>query len=378
MKMKLTALLLSGACFAGLPFSALLHAQAPRALDHARMQRDVEIMEMVLDRLMNGQSGRFMRLGTISARGTYIPNFGVLFQIPNNATVFSIAEMQERADRVFAEKKRRRVNEAAKPEAAQAELNEELWEFFSRYVDAIGQLNENDRIAVYSESGSEFSVFFTITGEETSQFTSQPGSFFAWMNKGDIAARRAGKLNEEEFRNRLHFVHTQEDNADIEIMSGILDKLTGARNGTAHGLYLEGYGVIFFAAADFAHDLTRQIWRERERVTTTTPQPVADAHRQIEAALREARSANEAREKIWQEGYMKFKSKVGEAFADYGHTLRSAKPEDWLVVTTDFHYAPEGQPQSLVCQIKKQRVDQYNAGKISREQLLKGVSYFEN
>lgn len=389
MKKNFTTLLLLGVCLAGLPATGVLQAQTTRTLDLPRMQRDVEIMEMVLDRLMNRQAGRFMRLGTVSARGSYVPNFGVLFQIPNNTPFFTVYEYSQshpRSSKTIGEKrvsgKGANATESGRMvvrEGAAAELDEELLEFFSRYADAIGQLSDDDRIAVYSEGGSEFSVFFELSGEEPSQITSESNNFFAWTRKGDLAALRAGKLSESEFRDRLRFVRPQEHDSDIEIMSGIWDKITAARNGTAHGLYLEDYGAIFFTEADLVRDSGYPLWKERKRVAETAPEPVrAEAYRQIEEALREARSVDAAREKSWQEEYKKFKTKIAETFADYGHTLRNVKPDDWIVVTTDFHYAPVSQPQSLVGQIKKQQIDLYSSGKISREQLLKSVSYFEN
>ena len=374
MKRKLTILLF----VLGLTLLGEAQAQAPRPLDLPRLQRDVEIMEMVLDRLLNREAGRIMRLGGASARGTYVPNFGVLFQIPNSSSFISIYQMHERAGRAFIEKKAAEgrganVTARATPEARE-NLNDELWEFFSRYADAIGQLSDKDRIAVYSEGGSEFSFFFEIDGEQASSFTA-PGNFFAWMTKGDLTALRAGKLSENEFRGRMHSIKPAEDNADIEIMSGIFDKLAAARTGTTHGLYVQDYGVIFFAEASFAADQTQTIWRTRER---ETPRPDAEAYQQIDEALRVARTAEQEREKNWQEGYKKFRGKIAEALADYGHTLRRLKPEDWLVVAADFRFAPQEQPRGLVCQIKKQQVDALHTGKISREQFIKSVTYFEN
>jgi hypothetical protein len=363
MKRKLAILLLG----LDLALIAEAGAQASRTLDAARMQRDVEIMEMVLDRLLNREAGRMIRLGGVSARGTYIPGFGVLFQIPNASPFMEIYEMRERRGRATFEGK------AATGRGTETDLlNEELWEFFSRYADAIGQLSDEDRVAVYSEAGSEFSFFFEITGEQARSFTSQPAGFLAWMSKGDIAALRAGKLGENEFRERMRTVKQTEDDADLEIMSGILDKLTANRTGTAHGFYLPDYGAIFFTEAGFAHS----VWSTRAREQETAS-PV-ETYRQIEAALRAARTVEQEREKNWQDEYKKFRGKIAEAFADYGHTLRRLKPEDRLVVTTDFRFSPQGRPRGLVCQIKKQQLDSYNAGKISREQLLRSVAYFEN
>ncbi len=369
------ALLLFGI---GLGLVFEVQAQSARTLDMARMQRDVEIMEMVLDRLLNRKTNHFMRIGGTSARGMYVPNFGVLFQIPNSPSVVSIYEMRERA---VAEKRAatgRGANPVKPPTNAEENLTEELWEFFSRYADAIGQLSDNERIAVYSEGGSEFSFFFEMSGEDAGSFTARPGNFFAWMTKGDLSALRAGKLSDDEFRHRMRTMKVVDDNADIEIMSGILDKLTGNRAGSAHGFYVQDYGAIFFAEANFAYNgsysFSRTSRGEAEAISTTP----SDAHRHIEEALRTARTVEQERVRTWQEDYRRFRTKIAEALADYGHTLRTLKSDDWLVVTTDFRFAPPEQPRGLVCQVKKQQIEAYSGGKISREQLLKSVVYFEN
>lgn len=377
MKRKI-ALLLFGVSLAVITQA---QAQTARALDLTRMQRDVEIMEMVLDRLLNRQSHQFMRIGGGSARGMYVPNFGVLFQIPSSPAMISLSEMRERAERAVAEKRAvtgRGVNTTSPTAAAEENVSEELWEFFSRYADAIGQLSDNDRIAVYSEGGSDFSFVFEISGEQASGFSSQSQNFFAWMTKGDLTALRAGKLSENDFRERMRTMKLAEDNADIEIMSGILDKLTGNRSGTAHGFYVHDYGAIFFAETDFTGETSQSVWSSRRRGTETISNTRSETYRQIEDALRAARTAEQERTRTWQEDYKKFRAKIAEALADYGHTLRTLKSDDWLVVTTDFRFAPPEQPRGLVCQIKKQQLEAYSAGKISREQLLRSVAYFEN
>ncbi|MGH7454520.1 MAG: hypothetical protein ACRENG_24415, partial [bacterium] len=68
---------------------------------------------------------------------------------------------------------------------------------------------------------------------------------------------------------------------------------------------------------------------------------------------------------------------LGEVIADYGHTLRQLRPQDSIVITADLESAPEDGPQFLVCRVKKQQVDAFNARRISREQLLKQIAFLE-
>ncbi len=376
-------------------FIAGAAAQTQRALDTPRMQRDLEIMEMVLDRLLNESSAPALRLASPSARGVYLPEFGVLFQVPQTLSAFSYYEFHTQSDEnerprnpARATAFGRGLSSSLPAKISREDFAGELMDFFSRYADAIGQLRGEDRIAVYRGGGPELSVFFNISGSGSNVMQASHQEQLAWVRKSDLDALQAGKLNEENFKSRVSstppppekMAENQKSKNEFNVLAGIFDVALGAPRGTANGIYIDDYGAVFFTRADFHSSFPRQAWRwnpPSSQVATGEGQEGASAQA-LEDYLRAVERASREREKNWQGEYEKFKEKVMETIADYGHTLGSLRSNERLVVITDLPGAPEKKPRQLVCAVAQQQMQHYHDRKISREQLRKAMVFYEN
>lgn len=124
----------------------------------------------------------------------------------------------------------------------------------------------------------------------------------------------------------------------------------------------------FFTEVTIGHDFGMQIFEDMSKPAS---------QESIERRLLDLQEASQQRRENWTAGFKKFKQQLGEVIADYGHTLRQLRPQDSIVITADLESAPEDAPQFLVCRVKKQQVDAFNARRISREQLLQQIAYLE-
>jgi hypothetical protein len=362
-------------------------AQKQRTLDAARMQRDVEIMEMVLERLLNENAAPFVRLGGHSARGVYLPEFGVLFQVPQTMSSVSYFEFHSpHEDEDAGDGAQPAVSArgmVAPEEPAATAFETELLEFFSRYADAIGQLREDDRIAVYHGAGPELALFFNFPGTVSKQIRAANQELLAWVRKSDLEALQTGKLGAADFKSRVSSVARAERESaasrtgqnEVKMLADILDVALGLPRGEANGIYLDQYGAVLFTRVDFnpawGWSTESQNSPADEGATLSAPRTIADY-------LRAAERANHERAKNWQGEYEKFKGKLITTIAEYGHTLRNLRADERLVVVTDLSDAPEAQPRQLVCSIKQQQIEDYHSRKISLEELRQAMRFREN
>ena len=371
--MKTLLLALIGAL--SLHFNAF--AQQPGEIDMVRMQRDLDIMEMVIDRLLHNRAP-YMQFPGAAANGTFLPDFGVLLQVPTSsgfeAFEFSDSPQPDKAQ-ILSRKVMRPGNSDADDTSR---FRDEVLEFFSNWADAMGQLHPDDRIAVYGRGGPEISIFLSF-GDATNRWNFARDEFFAYARKADIDAVRTGKLSKGEFEKRVEFKRVEEDQPEIEIMAGALD--AGLTNvlGAARGLYVEGYGAVFFANADFGGGWVPELEELRRLEKKSYQQGVGTrvGPRIVEEFQSRFEMAAKNREKNWQAGLKDFRDELGELLTDYGHALKAVRPSEWVVVTTHFQNPPEQFPQQLICRVKKQSVDEYRSGKMTRAQLLRLVRFDE-
>jgi hypothetical protein len=258
-------------------------------------------------------------------------------------------------------------------------IKESLVEFFSKYADAIGQLDDSERIAIYTTGGENIFYSFGANWEVSSRRGVDAGNqdMLAVAHKADIVALRTGKLKSDDFANRVVFknIDTEPANSDIDIMARIIDTALQGRSrepmlssNSSRGIYLDDFGVVFFTNATFGHSFSIHVWQDLEN---------RSVEENLQRRILDLQNASEQRRESWAAQYKKFKQQLGEVIADYGHTLRQLKPPDNIIITADLNNAPDDGPAYLVCRVKKQHIDAFNARRISRDQLMKLIAYAE-
>jgi hypothetical protein len=375
----------------GMTLPAFVEAQVSAAFDTARMQRDLDIMNAILDRLVFNTPSHFIRLGGDATKSIYLPDYGVIFLMPMHShglRVYSFSGDAERQYRKAVETysrttpraKARSGSGSTEPKQNNLQkIKEPLVEFFAKYADAIGQLDGAEKIAVYATGGDNW--FFSAGEDWTVASSSEKAAggkdMLAVARKADIVALRSGRLKSEDFNSRLVFQNVEPEitSSEVDIMARIIDTALQGRarqsmfhSSNSRGIYLEDYGVIFFTNVAIGHEFSIRMFEDMSK---------PGAQENIERRLLALQEASQQRRENWSVGLKKFKQQLGEVIADYGHTLRQLRPQDSIVITADLESTPEDAPQFLVCRVKKQQVDAFNARRISREQLLKQIAFME-
>jgi hypothetical protein len=348
------------------------------AFDTSRMQRDLEIMEAILDRLFDRSMPSF-HFGGEGSRGIYMPGYGVLFQVPNNSFGFEIITLPPEGEGVNVSEPRApralRSKVSARQKINRQDIRENLQNFFANYADAIGQIEDNERVAVYVHGNSK--LIFTSPEISGATTASSAREIFAATRKADIIARRSGTLAEADFNKRMQYreLPGSDDDSDLEVMARIVDTALRGKNqrwaeleAETRPIYLEGLGALF---------LLRTSLGDHSSWFLRTPTPDTDELLDIERKVVELQAASKRARGTWKTKYDNLRSRLAEIIADYGHTLRRLQRDEWVIVAADLRDAPEDGPRELVCRVQKNAIDAYNNRSISREQLIKKIDYLE-
>ncbi len=375
-----------------LPPDGALHAQTAAAMP-ARLQRDLEILELVLDRLLEVQSARTLHWREPATRATYLPGFGVLFKVPAPSGSLALFELENEQSSGVARSREYYAAEAGAPgkndrAAITASGEEALLDFFTDWADALNQLGEQEQVAVYREGGPPWFALFSFGAGPVRQFESQSEQLLARVRKPDIEALRTGALSRAQFRSRILQQRLREPEPALATIAAAIDRTLANRPGEARSVYLENYGVVFFTSARLGRSFDEEFWQEWGPPAEESPaafeefrtaaQVMAELKRRMERHAQRMQGLVAERRQSWLAEYSRLRARLAETLADQSSALPQLKPQEWLVIAADLPDAPPDAPSQLICRLRKQDADDFTARKISREQLLKKIAYSEN
>lgn len=355
-------------------------------VDEARMNRDVKITEKVLRTLFKTGSedyeDHFAVSSNGSIKGTYIPNYGVLFRIPqmffnniNNEVVY-IGEggnkllMNNRVklvnmdkynsgdvvywlgDKVISTKqvkigKRLRKQKLVKGISIDSVLNGrrdkalKLIKIFLRdYSSLLSQLSDNDKIVVTYDRVLNMSRLFRNHPE-----LKDKNSLMVSVDYKDVKANRGKALEKKMKVSSLKVA--PENRLQLEVFRKIIDELYERRNTDGKSFYrsgrssytqLDGFGVIY----DFRLRAPRKNGRASaiaytiengggSVVINTNQDKKKDKNLTDEQRRKKREEAKLTYQKVLGKAYAKLEKDLKRNLADYGKTLRNIPANEMLM-----------------------------------------------
>ncbi|MFQ5753579.1 MAG: hypothetical protein ACE5HI_16440, partial [bacterium] len=167
--------------------------------------------------------------------------------------------------------------------------------------------------------------------------------------------------------------HTRKN---LDIMSNIMDtalnqkyhKKIGSK-GKTYGIYLDGLGVLFFMQGNL------------QRNGETTPISVYLDELREHQEVRVSRKERVQKQKTnFRELLDEYKNVLLEVVGDYGHTLRTLKPTDHVVVAVDFDRVwgyDKSVPNRFIMNVQKKDLDTYNRGNLKLAEFRQKVKFME-
>ena len=329
-------------------------------------RRDLEIMEVVLDRLLAQEGVRTWSLGHVATSATRLPDFGVIFRAPQSGSFFYF-NIQSGGQSLSYQSN---FSAGSDTEVVEAELLQFLTDWTTPLVP---YLSDEDRIAIYRAGSPEMAFSFHLPDQSSSMQTPERKSTLIWVGKNDLLALRSGKIAPSDFQGRIRHASAATSDAGIQELAGTLENALPGETQNTEGVYVEGYGALLFTEASFS-DLWLDEWLEQQG-----PAERGDGH-EFEAysvMLKKFEEAVQDRRVRWRKEYQNYKRRLVEVIGEHGSRI-NVKPQDWVVIRADLLNPPAGEPRQLVCRVKKQDLQNFQTNKLSKQELLKRFAYFEN
>lgn len=368
-------------------------AQQGQDFDAGRMNRDINIMENILAEIFKVEtidhnrnvvvaSGVLKKGGGI--RGTYLPDYGVIFMIPDVRSNFFLYNHDK--SYAFAYSSGNTEDSNISEEAV---INR-IEEFLRDYGSTIGQLDSDEKIMVIygvNRSSQNFGnvALFSKNSAEVEEKTRIP-TISVVAEKSNLEAYRSGNINEDRFRERLSIARVEDDNQrqlDMEVLANIFetalkdqdDKESFRIRGSVDFLKLDNFGALFFLDVSYSKSFAV--------ISVQFAKELESARRNGQINLRElADSAEDSTKKAqpWKNqinAFEKFTDQLREYIVDYGRTLKSLQPDHFVMVSVNISSSLDEIPERIDVQIKKSDLEALDRGRINRDQAIERVSVRE-
>ena len=398
--------------FAALVLGLCLQAaNAQSNIDANRMERDINIMESVLEEMFKtswAAHGNTVRVHTGETffgrgrdiQGTYLPGYGVIFTIPGGPPAFvSYSDSEEETFSYHFSYGG--SDEGAK--VSRESITNKIVEFLSDYGSTMGQLSGNDKLTVIyrpNSAGPQL-AFFTLSKDSEKQRQSLP-TISVTASRNDLGAYRAGSIDREELRDRLDISVTEDGEQspkDLKVMAGILEtafkddrtKKSFRIAGSVNHLKLDTFGALFSFDARYTdsggwnfsgiHESLKVFRNELEDARAEVEKEIKekiDRRDSLRAARKkEIESKRAERQEQLRTAYEQFLTELKEYLVDYGRTLNSVDGNQHIMVTVNFSTRSGDIPEQLRLQIRKSRLTAMDRGQLSREEAMAEIEVSE-
>lgn len=343
---------------------------AQQNLPGQNLRNNIEIMETVLDKLIMPQKAQFHFFGS-NAKGYYLMNYGVIFNV--SYSLFNQRMISIDLDRRLRSGKNNYivVDEEQEEDAGQLEneiekIKQSMVRFLGEWTSSLGDLEPDEKVTVIVD----FNGFFPTFGEVFDYATRQ---LIVSVPIKEISNYRKGKLDREEFANRVVFDEVKSVDEDISIISNVIqtslqhtDRKTGTGvAGDVKGIYFKDYGVIFFTDVSFGFGA--QAYKKALTIYSDALKKGKQHSITVENLLDEPGQTDKEIEKIEQ--------KMIQLISNYGHNLRALQPDEWVEIAINFKGISIKEKYSKsILKVQKKNIDDYQRDRIKFDQFKKRVN----
>lgn len=362
-----------------------------QSFDANRMNRDIKIMENILGEMFKTYSGNSSSRavyiadfagGSRNVRGTYLPGYGIIFNVQTSSSfVLSQSSDGEGSSNSFYYSYSTSSSDDDNVKVDEESVKDRITEFLKDYASTIGQLKPTENVMVIYGSNSRHSfpslVYTSSNGKIDRKETEKLPVISGSVTKKDLDDYRSGKINESAFANKVQTAsNTDKEYLDLKVMSNIFETALKEQgdesfrlSGNVNYLMLDNFGAIF--NLDASYRTNNRLFGRVSGITVTgayirtDSRDAPDAKEQDEKEAEFLASVNEA--------YSLLKSNIKEYLVDYGRTVSSVKPDQYILTTVNVRGRYNDIPERIDFQLKKSVLDQLDRGQISREKALEQV-----
>ncbi len=191
------------------------------------------------------------------------------------------------------------------------------------------------------------------------------------VGKGDITAFKQGKITRAQFDGKVKVINSVMDDElqpDIELLTSIFNRLyrqdLSKTFFTEEDIYYErmkDYGVIYYMEVYSSNGMNNTVYGRREDMNLRYVMPTLG----LEGLTQAERDSKVI------ETYPKFEKDIKEDILEYGRTVKSLKPGEFLIFNIKLtKCAGCGIPSSLELSVKADVLTDYSSGKLTKDAAL--------
>lgn len=377
---------------------------AQNAIDTNRMNRDIRIMENILQEMFKVQSAHGSPMSS-RVRGTYLPDFGVIFMIPSEpaSLFFGIGNPIENSQNLRfvygGNEETDKVDEKS--------VESRIVEFLRDYGSTIGQLNDSDKVMViYGTRTNQADrhlrhLALSYTHKDRKEVKHIP-VISVTTQKRDLNAYRSGRISAEELGKSVSVSKAKESDKrqmDMKVMANIFEtafefteKNEFLIRGSVNYLKLDNFGALFFfdafSSSGFAATsllpysikpadvISVDVAPEKRNgiITVKTKSGEEKTVKADDLEKERKERLNRQKEEIVK-NYQTFVANLKEYLVDYGRTLGSVGTNQHILVsvTLSSRFGSNEIPERVDLQIKKSVLEAMDKGSMSRVEAIKQV-----
>ncbi len=363
-----------------------------QSFDANRMNRDIKIMENILGEMFKtyseNSSSRAVFIGDFTGgsrnvRGTYLPGYGIIFNVQTSSSFVytnSSSENESNSNSFYYSYSTGSSSDD-NVKVDEESVKDRITEFLKDYASTIGQLKPTENVMVIYGSNSRHSfpalVYTSSNGKVDRKEREKLPVISGSVTKKDLDDYRSGKINESAFASKVQTASTTDkEYLDLKVMSNIFETALKEQgdesfrlSGNVNYLMLDNFGAIF--NLDASYRTNNRLFGRVSGITVTgtyirtDSRDSPDAKEQDEKEAEFLANVNDA--------YAQLKSNIKEYLVDYGRTVSSVKPDQYILTTVNVRGRYKDIPERIDFQLKKSVLDQLDRGQISREKALEQV-----
>ena len=372
---------------------------AQNAIDANRMNRDINIMENILQELFKTSweargntvhvksTGLFFGGNSSDIRGTYLPGYGIIFTIPGGPPGF-ITYSDTGEDKSYSYTFRYSDDASSEKSVSEESVTRRIREFLREYGSTIGQLSENDRIMVVYNTQYQIREFPFIDSSDDQKRQQLLPTISVVAQVKDLQDYRSGNLSEDELNQRLSISKSDaesKDRLDLKVMANIFETALKEQEGPAfrirgsiNYLSLDNFGALFFFDARYssrtgAGGFFFNMPEFSSFSLDTEGKARVEVQRALEKELDQSRKQQEETTEEITKGYNTFINNLREYLVDYGRTLSSVQRDQHIMISASISSSIDEIPERVDLQIKKSVLEAMDKGNTNRDEAMSQI-----
>ncbi len=355
-------------------------------LNMAMMDKDLNIMESILDKLLAKNDYQRIHLAHNSTRGVFIPSYGIIFTVPVQTSVFQILMSEIYAldeGPVSLINTDRQRNSAAPMPRKDAEAK--ISYFFGKYADAIRQLRASDKITViYTNQFSAGNDAYW-----SSQVQRDPG-FTVTASFKNIQQFNSGEINRQKFDERLSVrpaIRLRDKQPEMAIFINAMHTIlrsneaeSFALRGVLSQIHLDEFGMIVSFEANFlSSNSFEYFFRVNPNASEFTGTGMARGKKRVSGVniWSQFSHIDTVSTDQLQRAFAAFEEKLLHIITRYAPTLDLSQPELWLVLAAKINPLNSKIPTRAVYKVQNKAIRAFMDRKTSRDDFLKRIETYK-